>query len=245
MPLDCLQVITRERKQEIIINCSQLKKLNWATNFNLIHHVATGYKKTDFWNVRLSKPRQRQSMRHGQLGTIFGDMVPQSSSFLPLGDWKSHQKLVRKRRKEWGFPLLPFAALGLPLLVMSCCVVSHSFVGWWGQPRPLVLRLSSGSWSWRHLKTWAEQMSRMAHHMASSCGFFSQSSGWILKLKLPGDQGRCCEPSDLESQAASTLSVTKDNLDKGRGMVNWGPSLETWCHSRLVFLLGIERAIRS
>ena len=58
-------------------------------------------------------------------------------------------------------------------------------------------------------------MSRMAHHMASSCGFFSQSSGWILKLKLPGDQGRCCEPSDLGSQAASTLSVTKDNLDKG------------------------------
>lgn len=46
--MPCLQVITRERKQEIIINYSQLKKLNWATNFNLIHHVATGYKKTHF-----------------------------------------------------------------------------------------------------------------------------------------------------------------------------------------------------
>ena len=79
-----------------------------------------------------------------------------------------------------------------------------------------MLRLSSGSWGWRHLKTWAEQMSRMAHHMASSCGFFSQSSGWILKLKVPRDQGRCCKPSDLGSQAASTLSVMKDSPDKGR-----------------------------
>ena len=79
-----------------------------------------------------------------------------------------------------------------------------------------MLRLSSSSWGWRHLKTWAEQMSRMAHHMASSWGFFSQSSGWILKLKVPRDQGRCCEPSDLGSQAASTLSVMKDSPDKGR-----------------------------
>ena len=69
-----------------------------------------------------------------------------------------------------------------PLLVMSCCVVSLSFVGWWGQLRPLMLRLSGGSWGWRHLKTWAEQMSRMVHHVASSCGFFSQSSGWILNF---------------------------------------------------------------
>lgn len=46
--LDCLQVIIRERKQEIIINYIQLKKLNWATNFNLIPHVATGYKKPTF-----------------------------------------------------------------------------------------------------------------------------------------------------------------------------------------------------
>lgn len=46
--LDCLQVITRERKQEIIINYIQLKKLNWATNFNLVHRVATGYKKPTF-----------------------------------------------------------------------------------------------------------------------------------------------------------------------------------------------------
>lgn len=48
--------------------------------------------------------------------------------------------------------------------------------------------------------------------------------------------------SDLGGQAASTLSVTKDSPDKGRGdNINWAPSLEIWKHSLLVFLLGIEK----
>lgn len=191
--LDYLQVITREREQEIINNYIQLKN---------------------------------------KLGHKF----------------QSHSPRCHRVKKVFKFQ----AFLSFPdicLLVMSCCVISHSFTGWWAQLELLMLWLSSGSWGWSYWKTWAE----LDVQYGSSCGLFMWHgllTDWWLDSELKGSKNSRQMLQDFQPWKSCSIHlplVMKDSPDKGGawGMVNWRPSLETSYHSLLPFLLWMERTIRS
>lgn len=86
-------------------------------------------------------------------------------------------------------------------------------------------------------------------HEVFLCGMvFSLSHGWILKLGVPRDQGRCCKVSKLRGHAGSTFHVVmRHSPHKGGGRHGQlGTVFRDQLSSSLPFLLlGIERTIRN